>query len=281
MKFASFRLGNVETFGCLLDGRLYDLGGRLGAEVTNLRDAIAQDVLRSEAVVRGAITGDGYAPDKVEFLPLIPNPAKIICIGMNYREHVGETNGKETPVPGFFLRASESLIGHRQNMVRPRVSTQLDFEGELAVVIGRPGRHIPAAAALGHVAGYACFVDGSVRDFQKQSTGAGKNFLASGPLGPWLTPASAVRDPSRLTLTTRLNGERVQHAGLDLMIHSIPTIIAYVSQILPLGPGDIIATGSPGGSGIGRTPNLWLKAGDTLEVEISEVGLLSTGVVDE
>ena len=166
-------------------------------------------------------------------------------------------------------------------MVRPRVSQAFDFEGELAVVIGRPGRHIRAQTALDHVAGYTCFVDGSVRDYQKFSVTAGKNFPGTGPLGPWLVTTDEIPDPARLMLTTRLNGVEVQHSSTGLLIHTIPEIIAFCSDFTALSAGDVIATGTPAGVGHGRDPPLWMKAGDLLEVEISSIGTLRTRVTDE
>jgi 2-keto-4-pentenoate hydratase/2-oxohepta-3-ene-1,7-dioic acid hydratase in catechol pathway len=166
-------------------------------------------------------------------------------------------------------------------MIRPSVSDNFDFEGELAIVIGRGGRHIMPQRALDHVAGYTCFVDGSVRDFQKISVTSGKNFPATGPLGPWIVTTDEIPDPSRLTLVTRLNGAEMQRSGTDMLIHSVADIIAFCSAFTPLNPGDVIATGTPEGVGHRRTPPLWMKAGDVLEVEISGIGVLRTRVVDE
>ncbi len=166
-------------------------------------------------------------------------------------------------------------------MIRPKVSTNFDFEGELAVIIGRAGRHIKQEDALSYVAGYTCFCDGSVRDFTKYSLVASKNFIGTGPLGPWITTADEIPDPTRLTLTTRLNGEVMQQSGTDMLIHSIPAIIAFCSVFTPLSPGDVIATGTPDGIGAKRNPPVWMKAGDVLEVEISSIGTLRTRIVDE
>ena len=228
---------------------------------------------------KGATSDHQFA--HVRLLPPIPDPEKIFCAGINYRSHAAET-GRELPKqPSMFLRLPNTLVGHEGEMIRPKVSDNFDFEGELAVVIGRSGRHIPEARALDHVAGYTCFVDGSVRDYQKHSVTAGKNFPGSGPLGPWIVTSDEIPDPSRLVLITRLNGKEMQRSGTDLLIYSVPTIIAYVSQLTPLVPGDIIATGTPEGVGHRRTPPLWMKAGDVLEVEISGIGVLRTRIVDE
>jgi 2-keto-4-pentenoate hydratase/2-oxohepta-3-ene-1,7-dioic acid hydratase in catechol pathway len=166
-------------------------------------------------------------------------------------------------------------------MLRPKASTQLDFEGELVVIMGKGGRAIPADRALSHVAGYTCFCDGSVRDFIKVSLITGKNFPATSPLGPWMVTADEIPDPSKLTLTTRLNGLQMQHSGTDMLMHDVPALIAYCSAFTPLAPGDIIATGTPEGIGARRTPPVWMKAGDVLEVEISQIGTLRNRIIDE
>jgi 2-keto-4-pentenoate hydratase/2-oxohepta-3-ene-1,7-dioic acid hydratase in catechol pathway len=214
-------------------------------------------------------------------LPAIPNPNKILCAGINYRSHAAET-GRDIPTkPSMFARFVDTLVGHDGEMVRPKISECFDFEGELAIVMGRAGRNIKPEHALEYVVGYTCFVDGSVRDYQKISVTSGKNFPATGPLGPWIVTTDEIPDPSRLTLTTRLNGKEMQHAGTDMLIHSVPAIIAFCFEFTALSPGDIIATGTPDGVGHRRTPPLWMKAGDVLEVEISGIGVLRSRVVDE
>jgi 2-keto-4-pentenoate hydratase/2-oxohepta-3-ene-1,7-dioic acid hydratase in catechol pathway len=168
-------------------------------------------------------------------------------------------------------------------LVRPKVSHSFDFEGELAVIIGSTGRHITAQRALEHVAGYSCYNEGSIRDWQRHTSQffAGKTFDRSGSFGPWMVTTDEIPDPSRLTLETRLNGQVVQHTTTDLMITGIPRLIEYVSTILPLVPGDVIVTGTPGGVGAKRTPPLWMKPGDVVEVEVSAIGVLRNGVVGE
>jgi len=194
---------------------------------------------------------------------------------------VAEVGRTLPPHPSIFVKLPEALAAHGEPLLRPRVSDNFDFEGELALVIGKAGRHIPAARAFDHVAGYTCFNDGSIRDFQKHSVTAGKNFHASGAMGPWLVTADEIADPGRLTLETRLNGQVVQHASTDSLIYSIPTIIAYVSAIMPLVPGDVIATGTPEGVGAGRTPPLWMQPGDEIEVEIAGIGTLRNPIMAE
>jgi len=172
-------------------------------------------------------------------------------------------------------------VPHGGNIIRPAASTNFDFEGELAVIIGERCRHVPRARALSVIAGYSCFLDVSVRDFQKHSVTAGKNFPATGPLGPWMVTTDILPDPQKLTLVTRLNGAEVQRDTTDHMIFDVATIIEYLSTVTWLEPGDVIATGTPDGVGLGRKPPLWMKGGDKLEVEISGIGALQVNVVDE
>jgi 2-keto-4-pentenoate hydratase/2-oxohepta-3-ene-1,7-dioic acid hydratase in catechol pathway len=217
----------------------------------------------------------------IRFLPVIPRPEKILCAGINYRSHASEM-GRDLPKqPSMFIRFADTLVGHGGEMIRPKVSDNFDFEGELALVIGKGGRHIPLDRALEHVAGYTCFIDGSVRDYQKFSVTSGKNFPGTGPLGPWLVTTDEIPDPSRLTLTTRLNGKEVQRSPTDLLIYAIPQIIAFCSDFTALSPGDVISTGTPEGVGHSRKPPLWMKRGDTLEVEISGIGVLRAHVAEE
>jgi 2-keto-4-pentenoate hydratase/2-oxohepta-3-ene-1,7-dioic acid hydratase in catechol pathway len=225
------------------------------------------------------------APDRklgeIKFLPVIPRPGKILCAGINYRSHAAEMSRELPKQPSMFIRFADTLVSHGGDLIRPKVSDHFDFEGELALVIGKGGRHIAPDRALEHVAGYTCFVDGSVRDYQKFSVTSGKNFPGTGPLGPWLVTSDEIPDPSRLTLTTRLNGKQVQSSPTDLLIYSIPQIIAFCSDFTALSAGDVISTGTPEGVGHSRKPPLWMKASDTLEVEITGIGVLRAHVVDE
>ena len=270
--------GGRPSYGVVVDDRVVDLGAR-GCPPT-LREAIADG--RIMAAARAAAGERGAPLAAVTLLPPIPNPHKVICIGLNYRAHAAEAGLKVPEHPSLFLRLTNTLAAHEAPLVRPRLSAEFDYEGELAIVIGQPGRHIARADALSHVFGYACFNDGSLRDFQfKHSTTVGKNFPSTGGFGPWIATADAIPDPSRLTLTTRINGTRVQHKGLVDMIFDVPSIISYVSSWTELGPGDVISTGTPEGVGLGRKPPLWLKPGDVVEVEISEIGVLRNPVVAE
>jgi len=282
MKLVSFRHMGQESFGIATDDGVIDLRAFSSDVGATLKEALTRNTL--DAI--GAIARDAIAPldwSEVEFLPVIPDPQKILCVGINYLSHVKET-GREIPTkPMFFTRFADSQTAHRGPMVRPFASEKLDFEGELAVVIGRTARHIKAADALDYVAGYSCYNDGSVRDWQKHTIQfiPGKNFPSTGGFGPWLVTPDELGDPSRLSLTTRLNGEVVQQATTDDLIFDIPTLIEYCSTFTELHAGDVIITGTTGGVGAFRQPPLWMKAGDVVEVEISRIGVLRNVVVDE
>ena len=207
---------------------------------------------------------------------------KILCVGVNYRPHIEEM-GREVPeYPVVFARFPESVVRNGEAIIRPAVSDQLDFEGELAVVIGHETHRVARAEALEHVAGYCCFMDGSVRDWQRHTMQftPGKNFNRSGAIGP-MVPASRIPDPTVLELTTRVNGEVMQRGRVADLVFDIPTLIEYCSTFITLHPGDVIATGTPGGVGAARKPPVWLSDGDRVEVEISHIGILANPVRDE
>jgi 2-keto-4-pentenoate hydratase/2-oxohepta-3-ene-1,7-dioic acid hydratase in catechol pathway len=280
MKLASYIGNGKPCFGVVVDNGVVTMNERLGGRFGTLRDAIAGGAIPD---MRRA--AQGVAPDQplagLRYLPTIPNPEKIMCVGINYKSHAAE-HGTEAPkLPNIFLRFINTLVAHDGDMIRPKVSTNFDFEGELALVIGKPGRHIARENALEYIAGYSCFCDATVRDFTKYSLAASKNFIGSGPLGPWMVTADEIPDPTKLTLTTRLNGAEMQRSGTDMLIHDIPAIISFCSMFTPLTPGDIIATGTPDGIGAKRTPPIWMKAGDVLEVEVSSVGVLRNKIADE
>jgi 2-keto-4-pentenoate hydratase/2-oxohepta-3-ene-1,7-dioic acid hydratase in catechol pathway len=283
MKLVSFTNAGRAGYGAVKDAGVVDLTPHFAAMgVTTLRGLLAAGLLADAKDVVATAATD-FPLDGLALAPVIPDPDKIICIGLNYRDHVAETGRTETANPALFARFAGSQVGHLQPMVRPSVSEEFDYEGELAVVIGTAGRHIPAARALAHIAGYACYNEGSVRDWQRHTSQflAGKTFAGTGAFGPWLVTADEIPDPSRLTLQTRLNGQVVQSTTTDLMITAIPALIAYCSTLLPLLPGDVIVTGTPGGVGAKRTPPLWLRPGDVVEVEISAIGCLRNPVVAE
>jgi 2-keto-4-pentenoate hydratase/2-oxohepta-3-ene-1,7-dioic acid hydratase in catechol pathway len=278
MKLLSFTAEGKELFGAVSGDGVVTLNDRIGQP--SLRAALAAGA--TEAMREAARSGK---PDRkladIKFRPLIPQPNKILCAGVNYRAHAAEA-GRELPKqPSMFVRFTDTLVGHDDEMIRPKLSDNFDYEGELALVIGKAGRHIAIERALDHVAGYTIFVDGSVRDYQKFSVTSGKNWPGTGPLGPWLVTTDEIPDPSKLTLTTRLNGQQVQHSSTDKLIYSISQIVAFCSDFTALSPGDVIATGTPEGVGHGRKPPLWMRPGDTLEVEITSIGILRVRIVDE
>ena len=213
----------------------------------------------------------------------LDNPGRILCVGVNYLPHIREM-GREVPDhPVVFVRFPQSLVRNGDAIVRPQVSRQFDFEGELAVVIGKPARGVHRDHAMDYVGGYCCFMDGSVRDWQRHTPQftPGKNFDRSGAIGPRIVPAAEISDVSTLELTTRVNGEVMQQGRLADLVFDIPALIEYCSTFTTLLPGDVIATGTPGGVGAARTPPVWLEAGDIVDVEIPGIGVLSNPVVDE
>ncbi|MGY3551465.1 2-keto-4-pentenoate hydratase/2-oxohepta-3-ene-1,7-dioic acid hydratase in catechol pathway [Bradyrhizobium sp. USDA 4472] len=281
MKLLSFTADGRASFGAVKNNGVVDLGTRMPG-CASLRQLLETNRVFEAAALVAANAPD-RAIDKIAFAPVIPDPDKIICVGLNYRDHVAETGRTVTEKPALFARFACSHVGHMQPIVRPKVSDNFDYEGELALVIGKQGRHIPAGQALDHIAGYACYNEGSVRDWQRHTSQflSGKTFANSGSFGPWLVTTDEIPDPSKLTLQTRLNGAVVQNTTTDLLITAIPELIAYISTISPLVPGDVIVTGTPGGVGLKRTPPLWMKPGDTVEVEISGIGVLRNSVIAE
>lgn len=289
MKLATVRIigtpasppASAATWGLVVGDRFHDLGAVLGSRLPDLKSVIAQDAFAQLPAHVG--TAPIYPLAALEWLPVIPNPDKILCVGLNYENHRKETGRAVVEHPTMFTRFANSQTGHLKPILRPRVSKDLDFEGELAVIIGKPGRYIPRGEAYGHVAGYACYNDGSLRDWQwhtHQFT-PGKNFPDTGAFGPWMVTRDEVGDLAHLRLQTRLNGVVVQEALFSDMIFDIPHQIEYCSAFTRLEPGDVIASGTPGGVGAKRTPPLWMKPGDTVEVEIDRVGLLSNPIADE
>ena len=279
MKLCSFTQGARAGYGIVTGAGIVDLTTRV-PEPT-LRDFLAAGGLARAAAF--ATAPADLALDAVALAPVIPNPDKIICVGLNFRTHVAETGREETAHPVLFARYAGSQIGHGAPLIKPLDSDQFDYEGEVAVIIGKGGRRIPEAQALAHVAGYAPYNDASVRDWQRHTHQflPGKTFAGTGAFGPWMVTADEIPDPAALHLTCRLNGQVVQESGLDLLITPIPRLIAYCSTILPLLPGDVIVAGTPGGVGARRNPPLWMRDGDICEVEVSGIGTLSNPVVAE
>ncbi len=280
MKLISFDRQGVPGFGAVLDGGVLDLGKAAGGAFADLRSLITAGPQTAAMLVKDR--GPDYRLDEVTYLPVIPNPGKIWCAGLNYAEHVAETRNEATEKPTFFLRIADSQVGHNGAIERPMESACLDFEGEIAIVIGKEGRRISPNDAWDYIAGYSCYNDVSVRDWQKHTSQwcPGKNFYRTGGFGPWMVTSDEIPPRAVLKLVTRLNGEVVQSATTDMMLNDIPALIAYTSTIAPLRPGDVIVTGTPGGIGSRRTPPLWMKPGDTVEVEVDRIGVLSNIIVD-
>jgi 2-keto-4-pentenoate hydratase/2-oxohepta-3-ene-1,7-dioic acid hydratase in catechol pathway len=274
MKLMSFSANGHTGWGVIDGADVVDLSSR----APSLRAALAggTDFTLAEGLPRHRLSD-------VTTLPPIPDPDKIICVGLNYLSHILE-GGRDVPKqPTIFTRFANSQVGHNQAIIRPRASNTLDFEGELAVVIGKRGRHVTEADALAHVAGYSCYNDGSVREWQRHTSQftPGKNFPSTGGFGPYLVTPDEAGDIFNASLVCRLNGEVMQSATLDDLVFSIPALIAYCSTFTILEPGDVIITGTTGGVGAYRTPPVWMKPGDVVEVEISGVGTLRNTVVQE
>lgn len=281
MKIASFMNAGAATWGPVSGDGLVDAGRRLGGRFPDLRSALAGGAIEE---IRGFAAEPADLPiDGATFLPVIPQPDKIVCVGLNYRQHAAELGAAIPEYPTLFVRFADAQVGHGQPLIRPRASDRFDYEGELAVVIGRPARHVSRADALGVVAGYTIFNDATVRDWQNHTSqyGPGKNFWHSGSIGPWLATSDEIPDPSVLSIETRLNGTPVQNGPLTDVIFDIPSIVEYISTFTPLSPGDVIITGTPHGVGVGRKPQLWMKAGDIVEIEIPGIGVLRNPVIDE
>ena len=276
MRLLSFTLNQESRFGIATDDGVVDLSHR--TSFPDLNSALSDlDQVR---------TFEDIAPDhsweSISFDIPVPNQRRVLCAGLNYHKKYplgGEVKPPKQPV--YFNKPPGSLVPHNGQLIRPIASVQLDYEVELAVIIGRPGRHISESAALDHVAGYTILNDGSVRDWQRHGVAAGKNFFHSGSCGPWIVTSDQIPEPSNLSVITRVNGEQRQNAGVDEMIFSVQELISYMSQIMPLEPGDIIATGSPEGTGGSMEPQVWLTDGDVIEFEIPTVGILANTVVDE
>lgn len=281
MRLTSFAANGTQSYGVVTDDGIIDAGSMVENAPT-LRAAIAAGALDRIAEAANGRSPD-HGLDEIEFLPVIPDPDKIICIGLNYRTHVLE-GGRDIPkFPMIFTRYPNSQVGHRQPMVKPRVSDKFDYEGELAVIIGRTCRHVAEKDALSVIAGYSCYNDGSVRDYQRHTSQfyPGKNFYHSGAFGPWMVTADEIPDPTRMTLLTRLNGEEMQRATTDDLLFNINQLIAYLTTVTELYPGDVISTGTTGGVGIYREPPALMKEGDTIEVELDGIGILSNPIVNE
>lgn len=280
MKFVSFLIGNTTSYGLRTENGIIDLQSRLGKDYPDLRALIGGGKLGQASIFLHERAD--YEENEVTFLPVIQNPNKIFCVGMNYADKRAEFR-ENNPAPTLFIRFPDSQAGHNSAVLKPMQSEQFDYEGELAVVIGIGGAAIPSGSAFDHVAGYSCYMDGSVRDWQHSWFTAGKNWRQTGAFGPWLVSKDEIDNPNNLYIRTILNGSIVQNDKTSSMLHKIPDLIEYISTFSILSPGDVIITGSPGGVGKKRTPPLFLKEGDVIEVEIEKIGrlhnIVSRGVV--
>lgn len=275
MKILSFEVEGRRSFGRMDGDRVIDLGGP--GKAPDIKTALALGALHT------ATEGEVIALSEVRLLPVVPNPSKILCVGHNYEAHRQETGRAQVNHPSIFTRFADTLVADDAPIVLPAVSTDLDYEGELAVIIGRGGHGISRDNAMSHVAGYACFNDASIRDWQWHTSQfiPGKNFPATAPFGPYMVTPDEAGDLSGVHVITRLNGEVMQDQPIRDMIFPIDQIIAYVSAFTPLSPGDVIATGTPGGVGAKRTPPVWMRSGDVVEVEIGPIGRLRNPIAAE
>lgn len=289
MKLVSYDWHGSNHYGIVKDDKVIDLTSRLGSRYPSIVEFIARGGLNVARSIATREEGDFQYTD-LDLLPVVPNPTKIICVGLNYHDHISEANkqlnraDKGFEFPMIFARWPESMTGHNKPIFRPKASHDFDFEAELLVVMGRPtGRYLPENRALDHVFGYSCFNDGSLRDFQRHSRqiNPGKNFEKTGPSGPWIVTADEISDPDNLEVEMRLNGTVMQKANTKDMIHSVRQIISYVTKWTPFNPGDLIATGTMGGVGFAKDPQVFMKPGDIAEVSIEKIGTLRNTVEDE
>ena len=275
MKILSFQHAGQASYGLVAGESCRVPSPAFRAQFPDL-----QAVLQAQALNQLAQDVDQHGQSlpcaDLQYLPVNSRASKIICVGLNYKTHVAETQRADSDYPALFLRFNDSLAAHGDEVLRPAFSSRFDWEGELAFVIGKGGRHIASEQAWDHIAGYTCFNDVSVRDWQRHTHQftPGKNFPGTGPLGPYLVTRDEVPDVRQLTLETRLNGQVMQHARIADLIFDLPTLVAYISRFTPLAPGDVIATGTPGGVGDRREPPLYMKEGDVVEVEITGLGVL-------
>ena len=285
MRFMTFAKASGAGLALVSGNEAVDVATLGPGLPATMEDLIAGGRPVYEAVRQAAARNPARKPLSA-FTPALPiaRPGKIVCLGLNYAEHAKEGGHEPPTYPALFMRAATSLIPAGAPMIRPRASERLDYEAELMIVVGKRGRHIPEARALEHIFGYTLFNDGSVRDYQRKTTQwtAGKNFDATGPVGPWIVTADALPPGAKgLRIQSRLNGAVMQDSNTDLMIFPVAQTIAILSEVMTLEPGDLIATGTPSGVGHARKPPVWMKAGDTIEIEVEGIGILSNPVADE
>ena len=277
MKLLSFSVEGCSSYGLLAADGVIDLHP-IFPQCSDLRTFLPYVEQLNTGML--ATKSADYPLEEITFLPVITQPNKIICAGMNYQEKRDEFN-EQASAPTLFVRFPDSQTGHHCGLRKPSLSDEFDYEGELALVIGSPGSNISEAHALGHIAGYSCYMDGSVRDWQHSWFTAGKNWPSTGGFGPWLVTTDEIPDPQCLEIITRLNGHEVQRSNTRHMLHSIAKLIAYISTFTALSPGDVILTGSPGGVGKKRQPPLFMWPGDVVEVEISRIGRLINPIISD
>ncbi len=282
MNFISFLNNNEESFGIVFNNKVTDLTGQIN-NIKSLKELIQFNCLEEGRSYAKNNPGD-IDINSIKLLPVIPNPSKIICVGLNYHEHVKETEKTIADNPVTFQRFNDSQVAHMENMIIPKASNNLDFEGEMAIIMKDSESHLSEDDALKHIAGYSCYNDGSVRDWQrhtKSTFGMGKNFKKTGSFGPHMVLAQDIDDYKQLTIETYLNGEVMQSASLSQLIFDLPFLISYVSKALPWRAGDVLVTGTPGGVGFKRNPPIYLKEGDKVDITISEIGTLSNTLKNE
>jgi 2-keto-4-pentenoate hydratase/2-oxohepta-3-ene-1,7-dioic acid hydratase in catechol pathway len=285
MRILSFRHADKESYGAVQGEGIVDIGARLGARAATLVGLLRENLVDTAYDLVAKVRADLALAD-IEYLPPVPTPGKIVCIGVNYRKRNEEyRDDSDAPrYPSVFMRTPESLVGHERPILKPPESEQLDYEGEIALVIGRAGRRIPASAAWEHVGGLSLINEGTVRDWlrhAKFNITQGKNFAASGSFGPWLVTRDEIRDRENLHLTTRVNGELRQDDTTANLIFGFDYLIGYLSTFMPLNVGDVIATGTPTGAGARFDPPRYLRAGDVVEISVPKLGTLRNQVADE
>lgn len=282
MRFVSFESQGQASYGLWKnENQWLQVPANFQATYPDLKSVIAANQLTELEKVSSA-SGQSVQASMATLLPVIPNPGKVFCVGLNYKTHVAEMKRADSEHPAIFIRFADSLSAHGADLPKPVATNRFDFEGELAVIIGKGGRNISQADAWEHIAGYSCFNDGTARDWQRHTHqwAPGKNFPKTGPLGPFMATRDAIGDVNKLTLETRLNGEVMQHASVADLIFTLPVIIEYISGFTELSPGDVIATGTPGGVGDKREPAVYMHAGDVIEVEITGLGTLRNVVAN-
>jgi 2-keto-4-pentenoate hydratase/2-oxohepta-3-ene-1,7-dioic acid hydratase in catechol pathway len=280
MRWISFERQGSVSFGIVSEDAVIDVGEHY-SQYESLKALLASDDFHAVGADAATRASD-YALSEITYLPVILHPDKILCAGLNYKAHMEETGNTDTSAPTLFTRFASSQVGHDQAMVKPRESDMLDFEGEIALIIGKAGRRISKDTALSHVAGYSCYNDGSVRDYQRHTSQftPGKNFIHTGGFGPWMMTPDEIGNLDNMEITTRLNGEVMQNSSAAFLIFSFSDLISYCSSFTELVPGDVIVTGTPAGVGAARKPPVFMMPGDQIDIEVKPIGMLSNTIVE-